>query len=123
MSTRGDVQSVVDAFIMEETLYWFMHPIERVQTVQGIDEWDGYNWTLTRQLAQEGECVALKSYMDTIGERYLREIMEQLIQTASPRLYHEYWTTCPDEDPPANVPSQSPLDADDRSFVKTGAAS
>ena len=37
MITRGDVQRVVDAFILEETLYWFLHPIERVQTMQAVD--------------------------------------------------------------------------------------
>ena len=31
--TRGDVQRVIDAFILGETLYWWLHPIERVQTV------------------------------------------------------------------------------------------
>ena len=39
----GDVQHVI---ILEETLYWWLHPIERVQTVRGIDAWDGYHWTL-----------------------------------------------------------------------------
>ena len=28
MITRADVQRVVDAFILEETLYWWEHPIE-----------------------------------------------------------------------------------------------
>ena len=37
MITRGDVQRVIDAFILEETLYWWLHPIERVNTVRGID--------------------------------------------------------------------------------------
>ena len=41
MITRGDVQRVIDAFILEETLYWWLHPMERVQTVRGIDVWDG----------------------------------------------------------------------------------
>ena len=37
MITRGNVQRVTDAVILEETLYWWLHPIERVQTVRGID--------------------------------------------------------------------------------------
>ena len=37
MITRGDVQRVIDAFILEETLYWWLHPIERVNTVRGVD--------------------------------------------------------------------------------------
>ena len=37
MITRGDVQRVMDAFILEETLNWWLHPIERVQTVRGMD--------------------------------------------------------------------------------------
>ena len=37
MITCGDAQRVIDAFILEETLYWWLNPIERVQTVRGID--------------------------------------------------------------------------------------
>ena len=89
MITRDDVQRVIDAFILEETLYWWLHPIERVNTVRGIDAWDRYHWTLARQMAQDEDWVSLKAYMDTLGETYLRERMEDLIQFASPRLYHE----------------------------------
>ena len=70
MITRGDVQRVMDAFILEETLYWWLHPIERVQTVRGMDAWDGYHWTLGRQMAQDEDSVSLKAYMDTLGETY-----------------------------------------------------
>ena len=117
MITRGDVQRVVDAFILEETLYWWLHPIERVQTVRGIDTWDGHHWTLARQMAQDEDWVSLKAYLDTLSETYLRESMEYLVQSASPRFYHEYWTACPaeegEEDPPPNDPN----------FVKTGVGS
>ena len=89
MITRDDVQRVIDAFILEETLYWWLHPIERVNTVRGIDAWDRYHWTLARQMAQDEDWVSLKAYMDTLSETYLRERMEDLIQFASPRLYHE----------------------------------
>ena len=55
--------------------------------------------------------------MDTLGETYLRENMEYLVQSTSPRLYHKYWMTCPaeegEEDPPPNDPA----------FVKTGVGS
>ena len=37
MITGGDVKRVMDTFILEETLYWWLYPIERVQTVRGID--------------------------------------------------------------------------------------
>ena len=87
MITRGDVQRVVDAFLLEETVYWCVHPIERVNTVQGIDAGDGYHWLLARQLAQDQDWVSFKHYMDTMGETYLRETMERLIQSESPRLY------------------------------------
>ena len=89
MITSDDVQRVIDAFILEETLYWWLHPIERVNTVRGIDAWDGYHWKLARQMAEDEDWVSLKAYMDTLGETYLRERMEDLIQFASPRLYHE----------------------------------
>ena len=61
MITRGDVQRVIDAFILEETQYSWLHPIEWVQTVRGIDAWDGYHWTLAQQMAQDGEWVSLKA--------------------------------------------------------------
>ena len=62
---------------------------------------------------------SLKAYMDNLVEMYLRESLEYLVQSSSPRLYHEYWTACPaaeeeeeeeEEDPPPNDPD----------FVKTG---
>ena len=120
MITRGDVQGVIDAFILEETLYWWLHPIERVNTVQGIDAWDGYHWLLARQMAQDQDWVSLKIYMNTLGETYLRETMEDLIQFESPRLYHEYWTACPAAEEEDDAP---PPNNDDPTFAKTGAGS
>ena len=116
MITRGDVQRVVDAFILEETLYWWSNPIERVNTVRGIDAWDGYHWLVARQLAQDQDWVSLKHYMDSIGETHLRETTERLIQFESPRLYREYWTTCPLAD---NDDDYAPP-PDDPAFAKTG---
>ena len=118
MITQSDVQRIVDAFILEETLYWWEHPIERVNTVQGIDAWDGYHWLMARQLAQDQDWVSLKQYMDSMSETYLRETMERLIQCESPRLYREYWTTCPVADGDDN--DSAP---DDPAFAKTGTAS
>ena len=120
MITRADVQRVVDAFILEETLYWWSNPIERVNTVRGIDAWDGYHWLVARQLAQDQDWVSLKHYMDSIGETYLRETMERLIQFESPRLYREYWTACPLAD---NDDDDSAPPPDDSAFAKTGGAS
>ena len=117
MITRGDVQRVIDAFMLEETLYWWLHPIERVNTVQGVDAWDGYHWLMARQLAQDQDWVSLKHYMDTMKETHLRETMEQLIQFESPRLHREYWTECPVADQDDALPPDDPV------FVKTGAGS
>ena len=97
-----------------------MHPIERVNTVRGIDAWDGYHWLLARQMAQDQDWVSLKAYMDTLGATYLRESMEYLIQSASHRLYHEYWTACPAAEQEDDAP---PPNNDDPAFVKTGAGS
>ena len=118
MITRSDVQRVVDAFLLEETLYWWEHPIERVNTVRGIDAWDGYHWLVARQLAQDQDWVSLKQYMDSMSETYLRETMERLIQFESPRLYREYWTVCPTADNDDNDGAP-----DDPAFAKTGAES
>ena len=57
-----------------------------------------------------------KRYMDSMSETYLREIMEGLIQSESPRLYRDYWTVCPDNDDDDGTP-------DDPAFAKTGEAS
>ena len=120
MITRGDVQRVVDAFILEETLYWWLHPIERVNTVRAIDAWDRYHWLEACQLAQDHDWVALKKYMDTMSETYLRETMEHLIQSTSLRLYREYWTVCPTVE---EEEDDAPPHIDDPTFAKTGVGS
>lgn len=117
MITFGDVQRAIDAFILEEMLYWCLHPIEWEQTVRGIDAWDGDHWMLTRQMAQDRDWVSLKLYMDNMDETYLSEYMEHCIQLASPCLYHEYWTAYLDDDHPEYIP---PVYHD---FVKTGVGS
>ena len=123
MITRSDVQRVIEAFLLEESWYWWIHPLERVNTVQGVDAWDGYHWLVARQLAQDQDWVALKQYMDTMGETHLRERMEQMIQIESPRLYREYWTTCPaTDDDDAAADSALPPN-DDPAFVKTAEGS
>ena len=121
MITRSDVQRVIEAFLVEESWYWWIHPLERVNTVQGVDAWDGYHWLVARQLAQDQDWVALKQYMDTMGETHLRERMEQMIQIESPRLYREYWTTCPATDDDDAADSERP--PDDPAFVKTAEGS
>ena len=56
--------------------------------------------------------------MDTLGETYLRESMECLVQSrSSHRLHHEYWTASPAEE---DEEDPSPNDLD---FVKTGVGS
>ena len=120
MITRGDVQRVIDVFILEETLYWWLHPIEGVNTVRGIHAWDGYHWLLAGQMAQDQDWVSLKTYMDTMSETYLRETMEGLIQFEFPRLYHEYWMACPAAEEEDDAP---PPNNDDPAFAKMGAGS
>ena len=55
--------------------------------------------------------------MDSMNETYLRETMEGLIQSESPRLYREYWAVCPDGDDDSAPPP------DDPAFAKMGEAS
>ena len=85
-----------------------------------IDAWDGYHWLVARQLAQDQDWVSLKHYMDTMGETHLRETIEGLIQSESPRLYREYWTACPVAD---NDDDDSAPPPDDPAFAKTDAGS
>lgn len=91
MITRSDHQRLFEAFVMEECLY-FLHPLEMFFQVP----WDGVHWHLV-ELAQQARWPDLKQYMDTMGETYLREEMELVIQTVSPRLYREYWSVCPNK--------------------------
>ena len=53
--------------------------------------WDGHHWNFVRCLAQASMWEDMKHYMDTMGETYLREVMETIIEKASPRLYAQYW--------------------------------
>ena len=55
MITRRDVDSVRNLFGAQEAIYWVMHPIERVQTVQQIDEWNGYFWTMACNKINEAD--------------------------------------------------------------------
>ena len=69
-------------------------------------------------MAQDEDWVSLKAYMDILGETYLRERMEDLIQFASPRLYHECWTTCS-----AAADEEDDASPNDPAFAKTDVGS
>jgi len=92
MLTRGDVQRVVHALIKQEWVYWKDHKEEWIE--QCIDPavlWDGYHWHFVRCLAKAKMWADLKHHIDTMGETYLREQMQTLIQLHSPRLYQQLW--------------------------------
>lgn len=93
MITRSDHQRVFEAFVMEECLYFLQHPLEMFFQVP----WDGVHWHHVVELARQTRWSDLKQYMDTMGVTYLREEMELVIETASPRLYREYWSVCPNK--------------------------
>ena len=48
-------------------------------------------WVSLVQLAQQQAWEAMKHYIEWIGEPYLREHMQLIVQLASPRLYHTLW--------------------------------
>ena len=98
MITRRDVDSVRILFGAQEAIYWVMHPIERVQTVQQIDEWDGYFWTMAcnkiNEADKRGDWTLFFDFICSIFETHLRDQMEELLQSASKRLFDEYTLRC-----------------------------
>ena len=98
MITRRDVDSVRNLFGAQEAIYWVMHPIERVQTVQQIDEWDGYFWTMAcnniNEADKRGDWTLFFDFICSIFETHLRDQMEELLQSASKRLFEEYTLRC-----------------------------
>ena len=92
MITRRDVDSVRNLFGAQEAIYWVMHPIERVQTVQQIDEWNGYFWTMACNKINEAD--KRGDFICSIFETHLRDQMEELLQSASKRLFEEYTLRC-----------------------------
>ena len=75
-----------------------MHPIERVQTVQQIDEWDSYFWTMAcnkiNEADKRGDWTLFFDFICSIFETHLRDEMEELLQSASKRLFEEYTLRC-----------------------------
>ena len=92
MITRRDVDSVRNLFGAQEAIYWAMHPIERVHTVQQLDEWDGYFWTMACNKINEAD--KRGDFICSIFETHLRDQMEELLQSASKRLFEEYTLRC-----------------------------
>ena len=55
------------------------------------DQWDGSHSKPVVQLAQQQAWKAMKHYIEWMGDTYLREHMQLIVQLASPRLYHTLW--------------------------------
>ena len=55
------------------------------------DQWDGSHWKQVVQLAHQHAWEAMKHYIEWMGETYLREHMQLIVQLASPRLYQTLW--------------------------------
>ena len=87
MITRQDSRQVYEAFAKAKVLYMSQHPWE----IFDQDKWDGSHWKQAVQLAQQQAWEAMKHYIEWMGETYLREHMQLIVQLASPRLYHTLW--------------------------------
>ena len=48
------------------------------------DQWDGSHWKQAVQLAQQA-WEAMQHYIEWMGQTYLREYMQLIVQLASPR--------------------------------------
>jgi len=91
MRTRGEARKLITQFCWEESIYWVNHTEEYILFVNGGTRWDGYHWTEARKLVQKRDWIGLKHYMDTMGETHLREQMESLMASSTPRLYKDIW--------------------------------
>ena len=87
MITRQDSRQVYEAFAKAKVLYMSQHPWE----IFDQDKWDGSHWKQAVQLAQQQAWEAMKHYIEWMGETYLREHMQLIVQLASPRLYQTLW--------------------------------
>lgn len=95
MLSRGDIQKVFQALVHQEWLYWKDHFKEWVahcsrDLTDPFDPavvWDGYHWNFVRHLAQAKMWEDMKQHIDSMGETYLREQKQTLIQSVAPRLY------------------------------------
>ena len=87
MITRQDSRQIYEAFAKAKVLYMSQHPWEMFDQ----DQWEGSYWKQAVQLAQQQAWEAMKHYIEWMGETYLREHMQLIVQLASPRLYHTLW--------------------------------
>ena len=84
MLTRGAVQNVLKALVEQEWCYWQDNFNEWVtHCLNPAVMWDGYHCHFVQCLAQARRWEDLKQHIDTMGETYLRELMQTLIQSVS----------------------------------------
>ena len=83
MITRQDSRQVYEAFAKAKVLYMSQHPWE----IFDQDQWDRSHWKQVVQLAQQQAWEVMKHYIEWMGETYLRESLQLIVQLASPRLY------------------------------------
>ena len=105
MLTRLDVQRVMKAFANMEWGYWkenyeewillAMHPLILKSLQHPYDRvdpavlWDGFRWHYVRCLICAQLWSDVKRYIEGMRETFLREKMQTLIHSVSPRLYQE----------------------------------
>ena len=80
---RSDCQRVIDALVLEETLYWVSHPIERIHTIKGIDAWDGQLWSSAILFAIHRKWQAFREWLNVMKETHVSEQIMELIKRES----------------------------------------
>ena len=83
---RSDCQRVIDALVLEETLYWVSHPIERIHTIKGIDAWDGQLWSSAVLFAIHRKWQAFREWLNVMKETNYGAYKERVL-----RLFQEYF--------------------------------
>ena len=85
MLTRVDVQNVLKALAEQEWCYWQDNFNEWV--IHSLDHVGWVSLAFCAMFNASEQVGGPKEHIDTMGETYLREQMQTLIQSVSPRLY------------------------------------
>lgn len=86
MLTRGEHQRVVDALALHKVSVYIQYGD---QSLDMSCPWNELDWQQILMFARSHRWRQLKWYLFLHCEPFLREVLEKLIQSVSPRLYQE----------------------------------
>ena len=78
------------AFEERSMHYWQEHPQELFDTLDGVDEWDGWLWHNAVRTLQKGEWYSfIKWVLHDVVETHMQDQMLMLIKEVAPRAFDE----------------------------------